>query len=222
MFRYSGPLLSFVVIAVCLGINIARYPVVWEMVDKTALNATLVAQEAEVEADVAPEHQVAQAEPEPKNILSKEGSPVPPPLGGSPSSTRTLFTTNLSKPPSENVSSNGYEPIPTFSVPNHKIANLATPPEVEEDKPATQWIASNEPKRTEEDAEEDLSNYQPISPQPIYAAHYEEQPSIPNEVPREKPRELTPEEKIEAFKNSPMDLIPVNNSDSEFSETLEW
>ena len=216
MFRYTGPLLSFVVIAVCLGINIARYPVVWEMVDKTALTATIAAQESEVEAGVALEHQVVQTESEPV-ILSKEGTPVPPPLGGSPSSlssTRTLFTTNLSKSPPENVSSSGYDPIPAYSVPNHKIANLAVPSKVE----ANELMAANESELPDE---EDLSDYQPILPQPAYAARYEEQPPKPASIPDEKPRELTPEEKVEAFKNSPLNLTPAD-SENEFSEVSEW
>jgi len=229
MFRYSGPLLSFVVIAVCLGINIVRYPTVWEMLDQTAFTAKTAALEQEGDEDeyVASEYQTAQTVPELKPDISKEGSPVPPPLGGSPSSssTRTVFTTNLSKSPPENAPSNGFDPIPAYSVPNHRIANLASPPKVEEDEPGAEWIATNESEWVEEDVEEDLSGYQPILSQPIYTTRYEEQlPELEktSETPNEESRELTPEEKVEAFKNSPLDLVSVNVSDNELSERPEW
>jgi len=212
MFRYSGPLLSFVVVAVCLGINITRYPIVWEMMDKTALAVNTTSQEQD---------QVAQTETEPKAALLKEGTPVPPPLGGSPSSpsSRTLFTTNLSKIPPDNVSSNGYEPIPAPSVPNPKVATLVSVPAIEEDEVTAELMATNESEWVGD--EEDLSDYQPILPQPVYAARYEEQSPKPTSVSNEEPRELTPEEKVEAFQNSPLDLTPATDSYNEFSQ-LEW
>ena len=213
MFRYSGPLLSFVVVAVCLGINITRYPIVWEMMDKTALAVNTTSQEQD---------QVAQTETEPKAALLKEGTPVPPPLGGSPSSpsSRTLFTTNLSKIPPDNVSSSGYEPIPAPSVPNPKVANLASPP-IEENEVTAELMATNENEFAQE--EEDLSDYQPVLSQPIYAARYVEQPPEPEEIPNkyEESKELTPEEKVEAFKNSPLDLVPADDS-KECSKKPEW
>ncbi|MCL2303990.1 MAG: hypothetical protein FWC43_01450 [Planctomycetaceae bacterium] len=227
MFRYSGPLLSFVVIAVCLGINVVRYPIVWEMVDQTAFRVSFATQEA-VESF---EHQVVQTETEQKADSFQEGSPVPPPLGGSPSSlpssTRTLFTTNLSKSPPENVSTSGYGPIPAHLVPNHKIAVQAAPQEVEE----PELFVASESDWTEED--EDLSDYQPFSPRPAYAAHYEERLPESNKTPfpvsesvesesYEYSRELTPEEKVEAFKNSPLDLTPAADSRNKFRETPDW
>ena len=232
MFRYSGPLLSFVVVAVCLGINITRYPIVWEMLDKTTFAANAVAHDAEIDTNTGADHLseqlAAKTETEPKTGLLGEGSPVPPPLGGSPSpssSTRTLFTTNLSKTPPENVSPNGYAPIPAVSVPNHRIASQVLLPAVDENEPATESIAANEYDRTEE--EEDFSDYQPIQPQPVYAARYEEQIPEPDDETLESDedeevRELTPEEKVEAFKNSPLDLMPPDDSDSEFSDSPVW
>ena len=229
MFRYSGPLLSFVVIAVCLGINIVRYPTVWEMVDQTAFTAKTAALEQESDEDeyVASEYQTAQTVPELKPDISKEGSPVPPPLGGSPSSssTRTVFTTNLSKSPPENALSSGFDPIPAYSVPNHRIANLAVPPKVEEEQPVVKLTATNETERAEEveEGEEDLSGYQPILSQPAYAARYEEQvPPEPEKAPTRESRELSPEEKVEAFRNSPLDLMAAGDSDYELGKTPEW
>ena len=225
MFRYSGPLLSFVVIAICLGINIVRYPTVWEMVDQTTFAVKFASQEQKVDdfdeyvtSEGPAESQIVQTEIEPKADFSREGTPVPPPLGGSPSSsTRTLFTTNLSKAPPENVSSNGYEPIPAYAVPNRRIADLASPPEVEEEEVAAEF-ESEWTEEEEEEEEEDLSDYQPVLSQPVYAARPEQQPA----PPAEEPRELTPEEKVEAFKNTPLDLMPANGSESEFSRTPEW
>ena len=245
MFRYSGPLLSFVVIAVCLGINIARYPVVWEMVDQSVFAAKVAALEVEdgaISDSAIPDNaapavqsalQTAQLETAQVETL-KEGTPVPPPLGGSPSSLSSskvaLFSTNLSKSPPDTVSSNGYGPIPAHSVPSQKIAAQfvpqAVPPAVEENSHS---VAGGRPEVNKVE-EEELSAYRPAQPQPVYANRYEERPSEPNEVPlaksHEKPlefrHELTPEERVAAFQKSPLDLTPGDDSDNEFSDSPEW
>ena len=232
MFRYSGPLLSFVVVAVCLGINIVRYPVVWEMLDKSTLSESIASQEntesneepQKIEqTEQKPETQIAKSETSDNNPL-KEGSPVPPPLGGSPSSLSTpaarisLSGTNSSPP----AATNGYSPIPAHSVPNRKFADNATVAEEEvtplEEEPDA--FAEEEPVVVSfEEKEEPVEEIKPSQPQPPYSEKY--QPSEPEPVTPPKPaKEMTPEEKVEAFRKSPLNLEPAQKD--EFTETPEW
>ena len=234
MFRYSGPLLSFVVVAVCLGINIVRYPVVWEMLDKSAYSDSIASQEntesneepQKIEqSEQKPETQIAKSETSDKNTL-KEGSSVPPPLGGSPSSLSappshiTLSGTNSSP----SATTNGYGPIPARSAPNRKFADSAavakdekevTPQEEEPDA-----FAEEEPVEVpfeEEPEEEPVEDVKPSQPLPAYSEKH--QPSEPV-TPPEPAKEMTPEEKVEAFRKSPLNLEPAQTE--EFTEAPEW
>jgi len=233
MFRYSGPLISFVVIAVCLGINIVQYPVVWEMVDKTAFTIKIAREMEEIEEfateDGQSEQQIAQAERRPTSEILQEGPPVSPPFGGSPSSssTRTLYSTNLSKLPPENVSSSGYGPIPAHSVPN-RIAGVTVTSAVEASEPQAELSVASD--WTNEQEEEDKSDYQPAPPQQRYATRYEEPEPETDKTPPAQPlvesngsqHEWTPEARVHAFRNSPLDLTPANDPDNEFRTRPDW
>ena len=232
MFRYSGPLLSFIVVAVCLGINIVRYPVVWEMLDKSTFSDSIASQE-NTESNEEPqkigqpeqklETQIAKSETSDKNTL-KEGSPVPPPLGGSPSSlSAPAARISLSgTSPSPPAATNGYGPIPAHSVPNRKFAdNVAAVEEKvtpQEEEPNA--FAEEEPAEVsfeEEPDEEPVEEIKPSQPLPAYSEKY--QPSEPATPPKSA-KEMTPEEKVEAFRKSPLNLEPAQKD--EFAETPEW
>ncbi len=250
MLRYSGSLCSFVIIALCIGINISRYPVVWEMLDKTTASVAAVAPDDDVSSrpqeegfsidDLPNSHQLAEnvgTDSQNERIL-REGSPVPPPLGGSPSSSPssriTLFATETGKKPAA-TSSNGYGPIPAQSLPLRKTAAQPTP------QPTPQPIA--EPDDFAEEPEPQFAEDEPVEvktpetetrdpqmsrPQPVYGQQYAPIPAkkpepVSVQTPKANavtPREMSPEEKVEAFRKTPL-ILDTPQTD-EFTETPEW